>query len=202
MESKVFHKFVYGLFLLSAQQDGRDNGCIVNTAVQVADDPPRVSVAVIKENLTCQMIAATGRFNLTSLTESTPFSVFQHFGMQSGRSADKFANFDGVARSENGLTYLTGGNMYLSAQVVETIDLGSHILFIAEPTQGEVLSDAPSCSYDYYRANIKPQPRPATAKKSWVCTVCGYVYEGAEVPDGYLCPLCNHGKEYFVPAED
>lgn len=202
MESKVFHKFVYGLFLLSARQDGRDNGCIVNTAVQVADDPLRISVAVIKENLTCQMIAATGQFNLTSLTENTPFSVFQHFGMQSGRNTDKFAGYDGVKRSENNLTYLTGGNMYLSAKVVETIDLGSHMLFIAEPTEGEVLSDAPSCSYDYYRANIKPQPRPATAKRSWVCTVCGYVYEGAEVPDGYLCPLCNHGKEYFVPAED
>lgn len=202
MESKVFHKFVYGLFLLSARQDGKDNGCIVNTAVQVADDPLRVSVAVIKGNLTCQMIAATGQFNLTALTESTPFSVFQHFGMQSGRNADKFGGYEGVKRSGNGLTYLTGGNMYLSAKVVETVDLGSHMLFIAEPTEGAVLSDATSCSYDYYRANIKPQPRPATAKKSWVCTVCGYVYEGAEVPDGYLCPLCNHGKEYFVPAEN
>lgn len=202
MESKVLYKFTYGLFLLSAQQDGRDNGCIINTAVQVADDPLRISVAVIKENLTAQMIAATGRFNLTALTQGTPFSVFQHFGMQSGRHADKFAGYDGVKRGANGLTYLAGGNMYLSATVVETIDLGSHLLFIAEPTEGEVLSDAPSCSYDYYRANIKPQPRPATAKKSWVCTVCGYVYEGDEVPDGYLCPLCNHGKEYFVPAED
>lgn len=202
MEPKIYHKFVYGLFLLTAQQDGRDNGCIINTAVQVADDPPRISVSVIKENLTCQMIAATGQFNLSSLTEATPFSTFQHFGMQSGRNVDKFNGFSGVKRSANGLTYLTDSNMYLSAKVIQSIDLGSHVLFIAEPTQGEVLSDAPSCSYGYYHANIKPKPRPATAKKSWVCTICGYVYEGAEVPDGYLCPLCNHGKEYFVPMED
>ena len=184
MEPKVYHKFVYGLFLLTAQQDGRDNGCIINTAVQVADDPPRISVSVIKENLTCQMIAATGQFNLSSLTEATPFSTFQHFGMQSGRNVDKFNGFSGVKRSANGLTYLTDSNMYLSCRVVQSIDLGSHVLFIAEPTQGEVLSDAPSCSYGYYHANIKPKPRPATAKKSWVCTICGYVYEGAEVPDG------------------
>ena len=143
MEPKVYHKFVYGLFLLTAQQDGRDNGCIINTAVQVADDPPRISVSVIKENLTCQMIAATGQFNLSSLTEATPFSTFQHFGMQSGRNVDKFNGFSGVKRSANGLTYLTDSNMYLSAKVIQSIDLGSHVLFIAEPTQGEVLSDAP-----------------------------------------------------------
>lgn len=202
MDSKVFHKFVYGLFLLSAQENGKDNGCIINTAIQAASDPPRVSISVIKNNETCRMISATGQFNLTCLTQDAPFSVFQHFGMQSGKNVDKFAGYDGVKRSSNGLTYLTSGNMYLSAKVTESVDLGSHMLFIAEPTQGEVLSDAPSCSYDYYRANIKPQPRPTNAKKSWVCTVCGYVYQGAEVPEDYLCPLCNHGKEYFVPAED
>lgn len=200
MDKKVYYKFTYGLFLLSAQQDGKDNGCIINTAVQVANDPSMISVAAIKTGLTCQMIAATGRFNLSSLTQSTPFSTFQHFGMQSGRDVDKFAGLSGVARSGNGLTYLESANMFLSAEVVQTIDLGSHLLFLARPTEGAVLSDAPSCSYDYYQSSIKPKAQKPAAKKSWVCTVCGYIYEGDEVPDDYLCPLCKHGKEYFVPA--
>lgn len=200
MESKVFYKFTYGLFLLTAQAEGRDNGCIINTAVQVADDPLRVSIAVIKSSETCRMITQTRKFNLSALTEQTPFSIFQRFGMQSGRDVDKFAGLERVDRSGNGLTYLRSANMYLSAWVVDSIDLGSHILFIAEPTYGEVLSDAPSCSYSYYQSSIKPQPQKAAAKKSWVCTVCGYVYEGDEVPEDYLCPLCKHGKEYFIPA--
>lgn len=200
MEPKVFYKFTYGLFLLTAQENGRDNGCIINTAVQVASDPLRISVAVIKGNETCRMISETRKFNLSSLTQSTPFSTFQRFGMQSGRDVDKFADFAGVSRSGNGLTYLQSANMYLSAWVVDTIDLGSHLLFIAEPTFGEVLSQAPSCSYEYYQSSIKPRPQQATSKKAWVCTVCGFVYEGDEVPDDYLCPLCKHGKEYFVPA--
>lgn len=201
MESKVFYKFTYGLFLLTAQESGRDNGCIINTAVQVANDPARISIAVIKGNETCRMISETRKFNLSSLTQSTPFSTFQRFGMQSGRDVDKFAGFSGVSRSGNGLTYLQSANMYLSAWVVDAIDLGSHMLFIAEVTHGEVLSEEPSCSYEYYQSSIKPRPQQATPrKKAWVCTVCGFVYEGDEVPDDYLCPLCKHGKEYFVPA--
>lgn len=199
MDPKAFYKITYGLYLLSAQQDGRDNACVINTAVQVASEPMRISISVIKKNRTCEMIAASGRFNLSSLTEDTPFSLFQRFGMQSGRDVDKFAGFEGTERSENGLTYLKDANMYLSARVVDSIDLGSHILFIAEPTQAQVLSERPSCTYGFYQSSIKPRPQ-AAPKKSWVCSVCGYVYEGDEVPDDFLCPLCKHGKEFFVPA--
>lgn len=199
MSPEVLYKLSYGLYLLSAQENGKDNGCIINTAVQVAGDPLLLSVSVAKRNLTCEMIAATGRFDLSTLTEDAPFSLFQRFGMQPGREIDKFAGFDEVERSANGLLYLKSANMYLSAQVTESIDLGSHTLFIAEPVEGRVLSERPSCTYDYYRSHIKPQPQ-AAPKKGWVCTVCGFVYEGEEVPDDYICPLCNHGKEAFVPV--
>ena len=150
MNKKALYNLTYGLYLLTAQENGRDNGCVINTAVQVANDPTRISIAVIQKNRTHDMILATGQFNICAITTEAGFDLFRHFGMQSGRDADKFADFDQVARSENGLYYLTqAANMYLSARVVETMDLGTHTLFVAEVTDGEVLSAAPSCTYGY-----------------------------------------------------
>ena len=202
MDSKATRKMTYGLYLLTAREGEHDNGCIINTAIQVANDPTRISIAVIQKNRTHDMILNTGAFNISALTVEAGFELFQRFGMQSGRDVDKFEGFDAAQRSANGLYYLTSeANMYLSARVVDTVDLGSHTLFIAELTDGAVLSDAGSCTYEYYQKSIKPQPA-AKSKKAWVCSVCGYVYEGDSVPDDYVCPLCSHGKEYFSLAEE
>jgi len=201
MDNKALYKITYGLYLLTAQEQGFDNGCIINTAIQVANNPTRISVCVIKNNKTCDMILNTGVFNISSITEEADFGLFRRFGMQSGRDVDKFADFTDVARSENGLYYLTGpANMYMSAKVTEHFDLGSHVMFVAQVTDAQVLSDAPSCTYGYYQSDIKPKPAaPAPVqKRTWTCSVCGYVYEGDEVPDDFLCPLCSHGKEDFV----
>jgi len=197
MNTKAFYNLTYGVYLLTANENGKDNGCIINTAVQVANDPARISISVIRGNKTCDMILKSGEFNISAITDTAPFELFRHFGMQSGRDVDKFAGFEGVSRSENGLYYLTKhSNMFLSAKVTEKLDLGSHILFIAVVTDGEVLSEASSCSYGFYQSNIKPKTKK-TDKKQWVCSVCGYVYDGDEVPDDFLCPLCHHGKEDF-----
>ena len=197
MDKKALYNITYGLYLLTAAEGGKDNGCIVNTVVQIANDPVRISVSVIKENLTCDMILHSGIFNVSAITDQASFALFQHFGMRSGRDVDKFADFLDVERSENGLYYLTkNSNMYLSAKVTEHKDLGSHILFIGELTDSQVLSSQIPCTYAYYQSDIKPKPKKAE-KKQWVCSVCGYVYEGDEVPEDFLCPLCNHGKEDF-----
>ncbi len=197
MDPKALYKFTYGLYLLTAREEGTDNGCIVNTAIQVANDPTRISVAAIRGNKTCEMIQATGVFNISAITTAAKFDLFRRFGMQSGRDVDKFAGFGGAARSENGLYYLTDcANMYMSAKVVEQHDLGSHILFIGEVTDAQVLSEDTGCTYGYYQSDIKPKPQK-TEKKQWVCSVCGYDYEGEQVPVDYLCPLCKHGKEDF-----
>ena len=199
MDNKAFFKLTYGLFLLTAKNDTKDNGCIINTAIQVANNPTRISIAVQKGNLTHDMIKSTGIFNICSLSVKADFSLFQHFGMQSGRDTDKFADFTDIARSDNGLIYLTtGSNMYMSATVTECIDLGSHSLFIAEVTDATVLTKDESCSYTYYQNYIKPQPALQTKKSTWVCSVCGYVYEGGELPEDFECPLCHHPKEDFV----
>ena len=200
MNTKALYNITYGLYLLSARKDGRDNACIINTAIQVANDPTRLSIAVIQKNHTHDMILETGEFTLSALTVETPFALFQRFGMQSGRDVNKFEGFSDVQRGENGLYYLSKyANSRLSGKVVDKMDLGSHTLFISKLTEAEVLSSAPSCTYGFYQSDIKPKPAKP-AKKGWVCSVCGYVYEGDEVPDDFLCPLCSHGKEDFVPA--
>lgn len=201
MNEKALHKITYGLFLLTAWENNKDNGCIINTAIQVANSPTQIVVAVSKGNHTHDMIVHTRTFNISSITTSADFDFFKHFGMQSGRTVDKFTNFPDTARSENGLLYLTkNANMYLSAKVTMYLDLGSHTLFVGELTDAQVLSEEPSCTYGYYQSDIKPKPA-ATSKTSWTCSVCGYVYEGEELPEDYVCPLCKHGKEDFVKTE-
>ena len=198
MDNKAFYKLTYGLFLLTANENGKDNGCIINTAIQVANNPTRISIAVLKSNKTHDMIKNTGIFNISSITTSAYFELFQHFGMQSGRDVDKFNGCVYIKRSDNGLYYLTkASNMYMSAKVTDSIDLGTHTLFVAEVVDAVVLSDEESCTYGYYQSDIKPKPAEVK-KNSWTCSVCGYVYEGDEVPDDFECPLCHHGKEDFV----
>lgn len=198
MDQKALHNLTYGLYLLTARQDGFDNGCIINTAVQVANDPVRISVSVSKGGKTHDMICDTGAFCLSALTKSAPYSLFQNFGMQSGKDADKFSGFEDVARSSTTVLHLTKyANAYFCAVVDQQIDLGSHTLFIAEVIDAAVLSMDPSCTYAHYQANIKPRKKPSS-KPQWECTVCGYVYRGEDLPEDYVCPICKHPKEDFV----
>ena len=199
MNTKALYNMTYGVYLLSARENGKDNACIVNTPVQVANQPTRLSVAVIKGNLTHDMIQKTGICNLSAISTEAEFSLFQHFGMQSGRDVDKFAEFTDVKRSANGLYYLTKwANAFVSLRVVESHDLGSHTLFIGELEDAEVLSSAESCTYSYYQSTIKKRGDQANAKvRGWKCSVCGYVYEGDTLPEDFVCPICKHGAEVF-----
>ena len=199
MDQKAFYKLTYGLFLLTAREEGRDNGCIINSAIQAANDPPRLAFSVQKGNLTHDMIARTGAFAISSISTSATFDLFRRFGMQSGREVDKFEGFPDVERGANDLLYLTrGANMTMNGRVVDQMDLGSHTLFIGEVGDAVVLSDEPSCTYAYYQSDIKPKKQE---KKGWVCTVCGYVYEGDPLPADFICPWCKHGAEDFEPIK-
>ncbi len=198
---EAFFKLTYGLFLLTAREGARDNGCIINTVMQVTDEPKQIEVAVNKANLTAEMIERTGRFNVSVLTEDAPFSLYKYFGYTSGRDADKFADFTAVARSENGLLHLTEQtNAFFSAEVVDTRDVGTHLLFTARVTEARVLSEARAVTYAYYFEYIKPKPE-MKKKKGYVCTVCGWVYEGEELPPDIICPLCKHGADAFQKIE-
>lgn len=199
MDKKAMYKLTYGLFVLTSESDGKDSGCIINTAGQVTSEPNRISIAVNKANFTHDLVKTSGKFNLSILSEAASFDTFKHFGFQSGREVDKFTDYTECKRSKNGLYYITAGtNAYISATVEQTIDLGSHTLFIATVDDMEVLSDVPSASYAYYQSEIKPKPeKPAGGKTVWRCKICGYVYEGEELPKDYICPLCKHPASDF-----
>ena len=200
VEKKAFNKFTYGVQVLTTRVDGKDYGCIINSAYQVASgDPKKVAISVIKKNYTAEMVAKAGVFNLSILTEDAPYSLFQRFGFQSGRDVDKFADVGYDARTPDGVRYIPEyTNAVLSCKVTEVRDLDTSVLFIADVITAKVLSSAPSCTYAYYHAHIKPKKNPAPEQKEcWVCKVCGYVYEGAELPADFVCPLCKHGPDDF-----
>ena len=202
MDEKVLNNMTYGLFVITANKDGKDNGCITNSAVQVALDPPTITVALNKVGLTCEMIKETNKFTISVLSEKASFDTFKHFGFQSGRDVDKFAGYSKCKRAENGTMIVTEGtNAYLSADVFSQVDLGSHILFIARVTAGEILCDTPSMSYGYYQENIKPKPEKvgvtACGKTVWRCRICGHEYVGEELPDDFTCPVCGYPASFF-----
>ena len=199
IEKEAMFKLTYGLFVLTAKDGAKDNGCIVNTVSLITDSPKRITVYVNKANYTEELVRKTGVLNVSVLTESAPFEIFKQFGFSSGREVDKFAG-TAYPRSENGLLYIPEHtNALISAKVVDTLDCGTHTLFVAEVTEARVLSAEKSVTYEYYQSNIKPKPNaPKTEEKTekWVCKICGYVHEGP-LPEDFICPWCKHPAEDF-----
>ena len=202
MNEKAMHKLSYGLFVLTAKDGDKDNGCIVNTAIQAASAPNQLSVCVNKANFTHDMIKKTGKFVVSIISQGATFDLFKQFGFQSGRDVNKFDGFTDYARCENGICYITKGtNAYISVTVNGTQDLGSHTMFVGTIDDMEVLSDQRSATYEYYFENIKPKPQAVgTANDGqtiWRCSICGYEYVGEELPDDFVCPLCKHPASDF-----
>ena len=198
----AMYKVTYGVFVLTATKDGYDNGCIINTVLQVTDNPEQMVVAVNKVNYTHNMIMNTGSFNISILSEKADYDMFKHFGFQSGRDVNKFEGFTDYKRSTNGISYITKGtNAYISGKVKNTIDMGTHTLFVSDVIDKEVLNEDSSASYEYYHKNIKPQTKVETSedseKKKWVCKICGYEYEGEDLPQDFICPWCKHPASDF-----
>lgn len=196
----------YGLYIVTANADGRDNGCVSNTLQQVTAQPNQVSVCLNKQNLTTEMIAKTGVFTASIISEKADFSLFKHFGFQSGHDVDKFKDFTECRRVTNGTMAITAGtNAYISVKVSQTVDLGSHLMFIGDVTEMEVLSAVPSATYSYYQQHIKPQPQQPAASEAghtvWRCKVCGYEYVGEELPADFTCPVCKHPASDFEKVE-
>jgi flavin reductase (DIM6/NTAB) family NADH-FMN oxidoreductase RutF len=203
MDNKAMFNLTYGLFILTAKDDSnsKDNGCIVNTVSQVTTDPNRIVVAVNKNNYTHDIIKKTGEFNVSILTEKSTFDTFKHWGFQSGKDTDKTVG-QTLKRTANGIIYIDNNetNAVISAKVVSSTDLGTHTLFLADVTDCEVLSNAPSVTYAYYQKNIKPAPQPEEQKKKgFICNICGYIYEGDTLPDDFICPWCKHPASDFRP---
>lgn len=195
MNNKALFKLSYGLYLLTAKEGDKINGCIINTVTQVTDTPTRVSIAVNKDTLTHDMLLRTGKCAVTALSVNTTFDLIKNFGFQSGKDTEKFTSYPYKLTAE-GLPYLTGhACAYLVCHVTHTIDLDTHTLFIADVVDGDVLSEEDPLTYDFYHKNIKPAPKEASKPpiKGWRCIICGYVYEGPDLPADFICPWCKHG---------
>ena len=208
MDNKALLNIGYGLYVLTTRYDNVDNGCIVNTVTQVTSNPLQIAVTVNKANYTHELIMNSCVFNVSMLTTETPMKVFEHFGFQSGRGVNKFADCEAEHRAVNHVLYIPKyTNSFLACRVNKSFDFGTHTMFIADVLDAQVLSDKPSVTYDYYQNHIKPKPqiptdKPKNGKRRWECKVCGYVYEGEFLPDDIECPLCKHGKEEFVEIID
>lgn len=202
MNAKALFQLSYGLFVAAAKADQKMNGCIINTVTQVTSDPAQVIMAVNKQNLTCELIQKSGKVSVSILSESAPFSLFQHFGFQSGREVDKFVGVP-FALTKQELPYLTEHTTaYLDCKVIQSYDLGTHMMFLASVEDADILSNEKAMTYSYYHEAVKPKPEAAPVEssespKGWRCSVCGYVYEGEELPPDFVCPWCKHGAADF-----
>ena len=196
------YKLSYGLFVLTAKNGEKDNGCIINTAIQAASTPNQISICVNKANYTHDMILSTREFTISVISQKADFELFKHFGFQSGKDVDKFKNYSFCKRGSNGILYITEGtNAFISVKVAKTEDLGSHTMFVGEITDMEVLAETPSATYEYYMNNIKPKPdavgKTADGQTIWRCKICGYEYVGEELPEDFICPTCKHPAADF-----
>ena len=191
-------KIGYGLYVVTSNDGTKDNGLIVNTVTQLTDNPNRIAVNINKANYSHHVIKNTGVMNVNCLSVDAPFEIFQRFGFQSGRTADKFAGME-TLRSDNGLVFLPKYiNAFMSLKVEQYVDLDTHGMFICTVTEARVMNDRETMTYNYYHSNVKPKPQ-TEGKKGFVCKVCGWVYEGDTLPDDIVCPLCKHGAADFEP---
>lgn len=200
MQNEALFKLSYGLYILSAKDGEKANGCIINTAMQTAENPNLLSVCINKSNYTKEMIEKTGLFNISVISEKADFDLFKHFGFRSGKDTDKFSDFKDFAPDNTGIPYITKGtNAYISAKVLKTEDMVSHTMFIGEITDMKVLNQDPSATYQFYFDNIKPKPEQKESKGEtvWRCKICGYEYKGEELPKDFICPLCKHPASDF-----
>lgn len=202
MDNKAFYKLSYGVFMLSTKAGDKVNGCITNTCIQVANSPTRVAISVLNSNYTCDLIKESGVFAVSILDDTVTFETIKHWGFQSGRNVDKM---DGLTLPEdvNGVPYLLWMTCaVLSCKVVESIDLESHTMFIAEVVDAQVINNNMPLTYADYQSKVKPKPQEVEQSKKivgWKCKICGYIYEGATLPDDFVCPLCGHPKDDFEP---
>ncbi len=197
----VMFNISYGLYILTAKTE-KLNGCVINALSQVTSTPNRIIIAINKNNFTTEQILKTKKFNVSILNEETNFDLIKRFGFASGKNVNKFEDFSDYKIAENEIPFITQGtNSYISAEVLEVRDLGTHYEFLADVTKEVSLNDIPSITYSYYQSNIKPKQANSNKKVVYVCSVCGYVYEGDPLPEDFICPICKHDAKYFIKSE-
>ena len=225
MDLKALRKLSYGLYIISSKKGDRFNGQIANTVFQVTSEPPTISVCINKQNLTHEFIEESGVFTASILSKETPMKFIGHFGFKSGREIDKFKDVEyklGVTGAPIVIENTIG---YLEGEVINSLDVGTHTVFIGRIIDAGIIKEGEPMTYAYYH-EVKKGKSPKTAPtyikeesqkevkkvEKYVCTVCGYVYDPEvgdpdsgikpgtpfeELPDDWVCPVCGAGKEDF-----
>ena len=204
MEKSPLQNFTYGLFFVTAKYRKKDSGCVTNTAIQVTSQPEQISIALNNASFTNEMIKQSEMFNVSVMNQNVDFELIKRFGFQTGRNIEKFENFKGMERSKNGIYYIKEGtNSFISVKITETIDIGTHTMFVGKITEMEILNNIKSATYEFYQNHIKPKPELKSSENNsdkntvWRCSICGYEYEGEELPENFVCPVCGHTAEVF-----
>ncbi len=191
-------KIGYGLYVITTKDGDKDTGCIANSVVQLTNSPNRVAVTLNKANFTHDVVLSSKKLNVNCLSQDAPFEVFTNFGFQSGRDVNKFETWP-LLRADNGIAYLPKYiNSFMSLSVEAMEDFGTHTMFVCSIDEARVISSRETMTYNYYQDNVKPKPE-AAKKKGFVCQVCGYIYEGDELPADFICPICKHPASDFKP---
>lgn len=212
MDEAAVFSITYGLFILASEWDGRRNACVINTLAQVTQEPIRMSITVQKTSFTHDFVLGSGKFSISVLAQNADLGIVGHFGCQSGRTVDKFADFACETFASGNPKITKGCIAVMDCTVVQVVDLGTHTLFIADLADAVLLSGGKPLSYGLYRdirmgKVVQPTDDGSAAPTKvsgdvWQCPVCHYVYDGGgkfeDLPADYVCPLCNVKKEVFV----
>lgn len=197
MDTQVLHKISYGLYIVTVKDENKDNGCIINTTMQISSNPCLIAIALNKNSYTSEILAKTKKLNISIISNNATHDIFENFGYHCGRDYDKFEKFKGT-RATNGIFYITKyTNSYISATVENTIDLNSHFLFLAKVEEAIILNDTLSLTYEEYQKDLKNKINTNDKRKGWRCKICGFIYEHEILPPNYICPICKHGAIDF-----
>ncbi len=194
----LLFKVSYGLYMVSATYQGDTSGCIINTLSQQTAVPERVTITVDKKNFTHNLIEKSKKCVVNILSEDTDFEFIKTFGMTSGRDEDKFLDVPTLSTTDGTPTNKANTVGYLELSVEQTIDFGTHTMFVCEITKEKELKGSNPLTYAYYHEKVKPQPtKNQTEEEVWVCKICNFEYVGT-LSEDYICPLCKHGIKDFV----
>ncbi len=212
LDKKALYQISSGLYLVSSKNEGHQAGCIINTLMQVTSKPVQVSITINKENDTTDTILKSNVFHVTALASNVDMNVIATFGFQSSKEIDKFQSFETKYDTLDNPYIEEGANASFACKVVHTLDVGSHIIIVGEVVESESLSQENSMTYAYYH-DVKKGTSPKNAptyqeeiktdkKTKWRCKICGYIYEGEELPADFICPICGQPASMFEKVED
>lgn len=224
MNKKTLYKVSYGMYVISSKMNEKINGQIANTVFQVTSEPPAIAVSINKQNLTHEYIQESKVFTVSILSKETPMEFIGRFGFKSGRELDKFKDVNYKAGATGAPLVLENTVGYLEAEVIESLDAGTHTVFIGKVVDAEIIKDGEPMTYAYYhevKRGTAPKTAPTYIKEEgkmekYECTVCRYVYDPEkgdpdsgikpgtlfeELPDDWVCPVCGAGKDKFRKEE-